>query len=532
MPLRTPYYSDYNPQNDDHSSDQQYLMSSGARSRNGHTDPSYYSGDTIPLRHISSNTGGTGDISITPAKKRVGTLDVINPMEQETLLDPGPVKLAPCWESRHAPTDELNFKTTTPKGEFDGKPPTDRLNLVFLILMLHGVGTLMPWNMFITAKSYFIDYKLNVNDTDVSTEEYRSHFLSYLGVAAQVPNVICNALNIFVQFGGGTLTFRIIGSIIIEIIIFIVTVFLAMVDSSSWPGIFFYVTMTSVVVINMANGIYQNSIYGLAAKLPMKYSMAIVLGANTSGTFTSLILILSIAASPNLRTAAIYYFITALFVLLACVDTYFALPLIRYYRYYDRLTQKAITENQANTGRPPYCKIFWKTWTQCFNVFFVFFVTLTVFPAIHADIEMVDKDFIISEKYFTPVTCYLCFNFFAMMGSLVPNWIKWPGPRFLWIPVVLRIVMIPYFMLCNYKPDKRQIPVLIDNDWAYFGMAVAFGFTSGYYSSLAMMYAPGCVETEHAPIAGMMAALFLVLGIVCGVNFTFFVSWLVEANLF
>ncbi|GBN88225.1 Equilibrative nucleoside transporter 3, partial [Araneus ventricosus] len=268
----------------------------------------------------------------------------------------------PAYEIQRGSDDAtLHLQSNTSFRPLPNKPPVhDRLNLVFLILMLHGVGTLMPWNMFITAKSYFIDYKLNVNDTDVSTEEYRSHFLSYLGVAAQVPNVICNALNIFVQFGGGTLTFRIIGSIIIEIIIFIVTVFLAMVDSSSWPGIFFYVTMASVVVINMANGIYQNSIYGLAAKLPMKYSMAIVLGANTSGTFTSLILILSIAASPNLRTAAIYYFITALFVLLACVDTYFALPLIRYYRYYDRLTQKAIAENRANTGRPPYCKIFWK----------------------------------------------------------------------------------------------------------------------------------------------------------------------------
>ncbi|GFR00984.1 equilibrative nucleoside transporter 1 [Trichonephila clavata] len=92
--------------------------------------------------------------------------------------------------------------------------------------------------------------------------------------------------------------------------------------------------------------------------------------------------------------------------------------------------------------------------------------------------------------------------------------------------------MIPYFMLCNYKPDKRQIPVLIDNDWAYFGMAVTLGLTSGYFSSLAMMYAPGCVDTKHAPIAGMMAALFLVLGIVCGVNFTFFISWLVETPLF
>ena len=36
---------------------------------------------------------------------------------------------------------------------------------------------------------------------------------------------------------------------------------------------------------------------------------------------------MAIAMAPNTRTSAIYYFITALFVLLACFDTYFALPL-------------------------------------------------------------------------------------------------------------------------------------------------------------------------------------------------------------
>ena len=41
----------------------------------------------------------------------------------------------------------------------------------------------------------------------------------------------------------------------------------------------------------------------------------------------ALINIMSIAMAPNPRTAAIYYFITALFILLACFDTYFALPL-------------------------------------------------------------------------------------------------------------------------------------------------------------------------------------------------------------
>ena len=48
---------------------------------------------------------------------------------------------------------------------------------------------------------------------------------------------------------------------------------------------------------------------------------------NLAGTIVSLINIMSITMSPNARTAAIYYFITALFILLASFDTYFALPL-------------------------------------------------------------------------------------------------------------------------------------------------------------------------------------------------------------
>ena len=48
---------------------------------------------------------------------------------------------------------------------------------------------------------------------------------------------------------------------------------------------------------------------------------------NLSGTIVAVINLVCIAISPNPRTAAIYYFITALFMLLACFDTYFALPL-------------------------------------------------------------------------------------------------------------------------------------------------------------------------------------------------------------
>lgn len=116
-------------------------------------------------------------------------------------------------------------------------------------------------------------------------------------------------------------------SILIEVIVFIVTVALGMIDTSEWPAEFFWITIVSVVLLNVAGGIYQNCVYGMAAKLPFKYTGAVVLGSNISGSFTVVISIISSFVASSQRMAAIYYFIVAMFVLLICFDTYFALPL-------------------------------------------------------------------------------------------------------------------------------------------------------------------------------------------------------------
>lgn len=47
---------------------------------------------------------------------------------------------------------------------------------------------------------YFADYKLGYEYVGMVTI-YSASFLQYLGFAAQVPNVVFNWLNIFVQFG-------------------------------------------------------------------------------------------------------------------------------------------------------------------------------------------------------------------------------------------------------------------------------------------------------------------------------------------
>lgn len=42
---------------------------------------------------------------------------------------------------------------TMERAKMEISPPRDRLNLILFVLVLHGIGTLTPWNMFITAKA-------------------------------------------------------------------------------------------------------------------------------------------------------------------------------------------------------------------------------------------------------------------------------------------------------------------------------------------------------------------------------------------
>lgn len=196
--------------------------------------------------------------------------------------------------------------------------------------------------------------------------------------------------------------------------------------------------------------------------------------------------------------------------------------------HFKTLSKEKSSESKTGSNIP-YWQTFKQASPQLINVFSIFFVTLAVFPAIHSDIKR-SPDFPIEEEYYTLVTCFLTFNVFAMLGSLTTTWIQWPGPEFLVIPVMLRIVFIPLMLFCNYHPKtvERNLPVIIYNDWIYWLIAIIMSYSSGYLSSLSMMYAPQTVDSENQITAGMFAAACLVTGIFCGVLFSYFGPLIVQ----
>lgn len=100
----------------------------------------------------------------------------------------------------------------------------------------------------------------------------------------------------------------------------------------------------------------------------------------------------------------------------------------KFYRYHEMLHEKEAERAQLVNGgyaaRPNYWLIFKQAFPQLFNIFFVFFVTLAIFPAVHSDIRMSDADFVVGPNLFVSVLCFLTFNVSAMMGSMTTSFVQ------------------------------------------------------------------------------------------------------------
>ena len=323
-------------------------------------------------------------------------------------------------------------------------------------------------------------------------------------------------------------------SMIIETIVLVITIILAAVNTTSWTVAFFYLTMITIIVLNMAAGVFQNLSYALAAQLPMKYTNALMIGQNASGTAFAIALIVSISAAPDLRGSAITYFCIALAFMIVM---FFLFQSVFRNRYYLSVAGAgsacsdsssceafAAADDAPTTPLTPLesmrksWQLLSQCWTQVLNAFLVYFVGLSIFPAIQVGVKSTDH--ILSDTYFTPVTCFLLFNVTALTGTILTSGsIPIPGPRFLWIPVTLRLLFIPFFLLCNYDPlHTRTLAVWFGRDWLYCLGSGLQGLSLGYLGSLSVMYAPRIVAKEDSQTAGMMAGLACMLGMFTGVS--------------
>ncbi|XP_067278003.1 equilibrative nucleoside transporter 1a [Pseudorasbora parva] len=430
--------------------------------------------------------------------------------------------------------------------------PQDRYKAVWIIFFILGLGTLLPWNFFMTATMYFTDrLKGPLNQTANGTVEIEgdsrnvleAKFNNVMTLCAMVPLLIFTCLNSFIHQRIPQ-KLRISGSLSVIFVVFLITAVLVKVEMDPLP--FFAFTMIKIICINSFGAILQGSVFGLAGMLPESYTTPIMSGQGLAGTFAAFSMICAIASGSKLQDSAFGYFITACVVILLAIVSYFALPKMEFFQYYSESNSSrsmADEENKMDLLKPEgqaekrpvlsltdeeprpavsVLGIFKRIWVMALSVCFVFAVTIGTFPAVTVDVKSSIAKGSAWDQYFIPVSCFLLFNVMDWVGRSLTAVCMWPGKDSMWLPILVfaRVLFIPLFILCNVQP-RHYIPVVFEHDAWYIIFMIFFSFSNGYLASLCMCFGPKKVSQHEAETAGAIMAFFLSLGLAVGAALSF-----------
>lgn len=450
--------------------------------------------------------------------------------------------------------------TTTEKMKTIDDGPVDRFKAIYVIFYWLGIGTLLPWNMFITVNGYwnwkFRTVDMGEDESDNSTirveeelleseepcvgfcpNELQSSWNGYLSVASMVPNVTFLILNGVVGHRFKTQP-RLVISLVFVILSFVFTSMMVQIETDAWQHNFMYVTLASVVFININAAIFQGGILGVAGKFPPAYMGAVFAGQAVGGIFASGTNVVVLAMGATDTQSAFFCFVISVVFLLSALVAYGVATRTSFYQHYlgEKSTadceskvedSKLLQQEKNSSPRLPVkvspLHVLGTILPYGISVFLCFFVTLGAFPAVTAQVvSTLPATTAWASKFYVPVACFLLFNIGDYVGRFLAGLIQFPRPgksgaRIILFLSILRIVFIPLFLFCNLRPAKRGLTsVLFESDIAYILIMAMFSISNGYLSSMCMISGPQVVRPEEAQTAASLMVALLGLGLGVG----------------
>lgn len=372
--------------------------------------------------------------------------------------------------------------------EDPGIPP-DPYRLVYIIFYWLGVGTLLPWNFFISVPGYwmhkwrtvedvpeFVEAAVVVNETAEGNEtvsglnEMQTSWGPYLSIASMVPNVTILLLN--AAFGHHFRTQpRLLISLALIIVFFIFTDVMTLIeDTDHWQDAFFVLVLASVVVINVCGAIFQGGLLGLVGKFPPQYIGGTLTGQSLGGIFASATNVIFIAVGGGAVQGAFYSFFMAVIFLASALAAFLYVTRLEFFKHFagedkpKKVGMEGEVEpmneqfnNVAEVGpegdatdsnkvdveirdgmgkvaspssrKPNPLLILARIALYGASVFLVFTVTLGCFPAITMLVQSTgDPKSSWSTDYFVPVVCFVLFNVGDWIGRILAERLAWPSP--------------------------------------------------------------------------------------------------------
>lgn len=358
---------------------------------------------------------------------------------------------------------------------------------------------MLPWNAFITAVDYFGYLYPDEHIERVFSVGYMSSSVLVLVVV--------------VSLGGWSRKLSLRTRMNVGFSLFILSLMVApIIDWTSGGGsgakrggkVAYAVTVSSVVMCGLADGLIGGSLIGSAGKLPKQYMQAVFAGTASSGVLVSILRIITKASLPQnpqgLRTSAHFYFIVSTFILLLCLvcsNLLHKLPVAR--QHY------TFRQDNLQYSRLKLWVVAEKIWLPAFGIVTIYLVTLSIFPGFIAE-DL--KSEVLHTWY--PVLLITIYNVADLAGkSLTAIYVMKSLKKVTW-GCISRLLFYPLFYVFLHGPDwlKTEGPMAT--------LTFMLGLTNGYLTSVLMILTPKTVPASEAEFAAIMMVVFLGIGLVGG----------------
>ncbi|CDW83406.1 equilibrative nucleoside transporter 1 [Stylonychia lemnae] len=458
--------------------------------------------------------------------------------------------------------DDFQFDNETPAYSNEIpliKEPEDKGNVGYWLMLLFGIGALLPWNAILTALDFF----------EEKQSRYQPSFVFGFAV-----NSLLTVVQVIILLYGYKVSYvvRISGGfLVIAVLMIILPLTTNYLGSTSG----FFTDIGILVIFGAMGGIVQGSVFGLAGMLPFKYMGAVMFGNGLSGITLNILRAITLAAFPpgvegsnnNFLGSLVYFILAAIILVIAAIGMviFMRLPFAQYYvrRATDEKnkTQKrisgtyndmdeqdksllSVTNDINKTGHEsdmtpkgdltkashqtmsPFMaflimvrRSFLMAWEFLTAITSVFFVTFIVFPgtSLHTGLHFMDGiDNASLKGAWSALILITVFNVLDTIGRWLAGQKFGQGSdKFVLILTFVRVIFIATFLLIALNVSPAWL-FGVDADWFKLINMILFAFTNGYCSTQCAIKAPSRASDDSKESVGTLIGLFLTLGIFLG----------------
>ncbi|XP_006817688.2 equilibrative nucleoside transporter 4-like [Saccoglossus kowalevskii] len=478
-----------------------------------------------------------------------------------------------------SPSDTQEKENGVVVGDDDMERTTDnakdKYNMIYVAMVLAGIGFLLPYNSFITAVDYF--HTKYPNTTIVFDMSLTYILVAFIAVLLN--NILVETFTLHTRISFG------------YIVSFLSLTFVAIFEV--WLDVFtqdvsYIIILAAVAAVALGCTAQQSSFYGYAGMLPKRFTQGVMTGESAAGLLTSINRIITKLLLKDKTINTLIFFGISIFFVIVCFWVHWVAKRSNFITYHmkrirdaalpddakcvtddnDDVRIHALVSSSSSSQVPrdrttklydestepltpsPSCDSDVMTvdiqlsanalkkyvgmgtvikrgialrldasrtiWPYMLSIGMAYFVTLCLFPGVESEVISCNLG------DWMPIILMALFNGCDFIGKIVAaipyNW----NPNRLVLASSLRIVIVPLMMICV---APRNSPLLSHESWSMI-FSILLGLTNGYFGSVPMILASATVPEEQKELSGNIMTLSYNIGLTAGSGVAYALNYL------